>query len=100
MITQLLRAEGWKVNRKRVQRVRRRAELQVVRKRHKTKRQQLQQAERVRAQRPNQVRSYDFIHDRLENGAGLKMLTGSQSLASAIQQPTAAQFPGVSNSPG
>ena len=33
------------------------------------------QAERMRAERPRQVWSYDFIHDRLENGAGLKMLT-------------------------
>jgi len=75
MITQLLRAEGWQVNRKRVQRIRRREELQVVRKSRKTKRKQPHKAERVRAQRPNQVWSYDFIHDRLENGAGLKMLT-------------------------
>jgi transposase InsO family protein len=75
MITQLLRAEGWKVNRKRVQRLRRQEGLQVVRKSRKIKRRRVQQAERVRAQKPNQVWSYDFIHDRLENGAGLKMLT-------------------------
>jgi len=75
MITQLLRAEGWHVNRKRVQRVRRKEELQVVKRSRKIKRARAQQAERVRAQKPNQVWSYDFIHDRLENGAGLKMLT-------------------------
>ena len=75
LITQLLRTEGWRVNRKRVQRVRRREELQVVKKRCKTRRTRVAQAERVRAEQPNQVWSYDFIHDRLENGGGLKMLT-------------------------
>lgn len=75
MITQLLRSEGWQVNRKRVQRVRRQAELQVVKKSHKTKRIRVRQVERVRAEKPKQVWSYDFIHDRLENGAALKMLT-------------------------
>lgn len=74
-ITELLRAEGWQVNRKRVQRVRRREELQVVRKVRKRRRVQGGKGERVRAAQPNEVWSYDFIHDRLENGAGLKMLT-------------------------
>jgi putative transposase len=75
MITQLLRAEGWRVNRKRVQRVRRKEGLQVVKKSRKIKRARVDQAERVRAEKPNQVWSYDFIHDQLENGVGLKMLT-------------------------
>lgn len=75
MVTQLLRNEGWRVNRKRVQRVRRRQGLQVVKRTYKTKRPQARKAERVRATRPREVWSYDFIHDRLENGVGLKMLT-------------------------
>jgi transposase InsO family protein len=75
MITELLRVEGWKVNRKRVQRIRRREELQVVTKVRKTRRKALRQTQRVRARHPNEVWSYDFIHDRLENGAALKMLT-------------------------
>lgn len=74
-ITQLLRQEGWRVNRKRVQRVRRQAGLQVVRKLHKTKRARLEQAERKQASRPDEVWSYDFIHDQLENGVKLKLLT-------------------------
>jgi putative transposase len=74
-ITQLLRQEGWRVNRKRVQRVRRQAGLQVVRKPHKTKRARAGQAERKQASRPNEVWSYDFIHDQLENGVKLKLLT-------------------------
>ena len=75
MITELLRAESWKVNRKRVQRVRRREGLQVIGKAHKTKRKLTGQVERRQAQKPNEVWSYDFVHDQLENGAGLKMLT-------------------------
>ncbi len=74
-ITQLLRQEGWRVNRKRVQRVRRQVGLQVVRKLHKTKRLRAGQAERKRANRPNAVCSYDFIHDQLANGVKLKLLT-------------------------
>ena len=74
-ITQLLRQEGWRVNRKRVQRVRRQAGLQVVRKPHKSKRARAGPAERKQAGRPNEVWSYDFIHDQLENGVKLKLLT-------------------------
>jgi transposase InsO family protein len=74
-ITELLRVEGWPVNHKRVQRVRRKEGLQVVTKVRKTRRSRDGDRARVRAARPNEVWSYDFIHDRLENGVGLKMLT-------------------------
>lgn len=75
LITQLLRREGWKVNRKRVQRIRRQNDLQVVGKARKSRRPRPEQGQRVRATQPNEVWSYDFVHDRLENGMGLKMLT-------------------------
>jgi len=75
IITQLLREEGWQVNRKRVQRVRRQAGLQVVRKKAKSRRLPGPTPERRRAQKPNDVWSYDFIHDQLENVAAVKMLT-------------------------
>jgi transposase InsO family protein len=74
IVTQLLREEGWQVNRKRVQRVRRQAGLQVVQRRGKSRRFG-PTAERRRAQQPNDVWSYDFIHDQLENGGAVKMLT-------------------------
>ena len=75
IITELLRREGWKVNRKRVQRIRRQNDLQVVGRACKSRRARPVQAERVRATKPNEVWSYDFVHDRLENGIGLKLLT-------------------------
>lgn len=75
LITALLREEGFSVNRKRVQRVRRREQLQVAAKSRKTRRARPAQAERVRAERRGQVWSFDFVHDQLENGISLKMLT-------------------------
>lgn len=75
LITQLLRGEGWRVNRKRVQRVRRQAGLQVVKRTCKTKRMKRRERLRAQAGQPNEVWSYDFVHDRLENGTGLKLLT-------------------------
>lgn len=75
MIRQLLRAEGWSVNRKRVQRVRRQAGLQVAQKNAKSRRLPGPSPERRRARKPNEVWSYDFVHDQLENGAAVKMLT-------------------------
>ena len=74
-ITQRLRGQGWLINRKRVQRIRRREQLQIVRKSRKIKRVRPERGDRLRAQRPNQVWSYDFIHDQLETGVPLKMLT-------------------------
>ncbi len=75
MITALLRSKGHVINRKRVQRVRRMKDLRVVSKARKTRRASGGGSDRLKASRPNQVWSYDFIHDQLENGVGLKLLT-------------------------
>jgi putative transposase len=75
-ITALLRREGWPVNRKRVHRLWRREGLKVPQVQRKRRR--LGHSEnsctRRRAERPNHVWSYDFIHDQTADGRGLKML--------------------------
>jgi putative transposase len=74
-ITALLRREGWKVNAKRVQRVRRMEGLKVSKKQRKMKRLGTSTALRQRAERPNQVWSWDFVYDQTKNGSSLRMLT-------------------------
>jgi transposase InsO family protein len=75
-VTALLRREGWRVNRKRVHRIRRREGLKVVIRQRKRRR--LGSAgggcRRRRAECRNQVWSYDFVMDQTEDGRRLKML--------------------------
>jgi len=75
-ITALLRADGWSVNRKRVQRLWRQEGLKVPQKQHKRRR--LGRSEnsctRRRAERINHVWTYDFLMDRTEDGRRLKLL--------------------------
>jgi putative transposase len=75
-ITALLRQEGWQVNRKRVQRLWREQGLKVPQKQSKRRRlgSSEQGSQRRRAERINQVWSYDFIMDQTEDGRRLKML--------------------------
>lgn len=75
-ITALLRQEGWHVNRKRVERLWREQGLKVPQKQSKRRRlgSSEQGSQRRRAERINQVWSYDFIMDQTEDGRRLKML--------------------------
>jgi putative transposase len=75
-ITALLRREGWSVNRKRVHRLWRREGLKVpqVQRRRRRLGHSENSCTRRRAERPDHVWSYDFIHDQTADGRGLKML--------------------------
>ena len=76
MATALLRRAGLEINAKRVQRLWRQEGLKVPRRQRK--RQRLGSSEsgtqRLRAERINQVWSYDFIFDQTEDGRRLKWL--------------------------
>lgn len=75
-IAALVRAEGWRVNRKRVQRLWRAEGLKVPGKQRKRRRVggSVSGRARRRAERPNQVWSYDFVWDQTEEGRRLKFL--------------------------
>jgi transposase InsO family protein len=76
-ITALLRAQGWVVNHKRVERIWRQEALKVP-KRHKKKgRLYLNDGSciRLRPHWKNHVWSYDFVADRLINGRKIRILT-------------------------
>lgn len=76
-IAELLRIEGWQVNHKKVERLWREEGLQLPR-RYKRKRRLYHKDSsiiRLRPTHPNHVWSVDFVHDRLSNGHGYKMLT-------------------------
>lgn len=75
-ITALLKRDGWKVNRKRVHRLWRREGLKVPQKQRKRRRlgSSGNSAARRRAQRPNEVWSYDFVEDQTTDGRRLKFL--------------------------
>ena len=76
-ITALLRAEGHRVNHKRVERIWRRERFKVPRKQPKRGRLWLNDGScvRLRAERPDHVWSYDFVHDRTHDGRPFRMLT-------------------------
>ena len=75
-ITALLRAAGWAVNVKRVERIWRLEGLKVPSRQPKKGRLWLNDGScvRLRPERPNHVWSYDFVEDRTHNGRKFRML--------------------------
>ena len=75
-VTALLRADGWAVNPKRVERIWRREGLKVPPKQPKRSRLWLNDGSciRLRAKRPNHVWSYDFVEDRTHDGRKYRVL--------------------------
>jgi transposase InsO family protein len=76
-ITALLRAEGWRVNAKRVERLWRREGLKVPRRQPKRGRLWLNDGSCVRLRPcwPGHVWAYDFVQDRTRDGRAFRMLT-------------------------
>jgi transposase InsO family protein len=72
-----LRQEGWKVNHKRVQRLWRDEGLRVPQQSPKRRRlgQSTVPADRLRAERPNQVWALDFMFDTTSDGRPFKVLS-------------------------
>ncbi|MDD5262812.1 MAG: IS3 family transposase, partial [Methylacidiphilales bacterium] len=68
-ITALLRRDGWKINAKRVQRVRRQEGLKVSKRQRKMRRVGQSTALRLQAMRANHVWSWDFVEDQTEAGS-------------------------------
>jgi putative transposase len=75
-ITALLRAAGWTVNKKRVERIWRREGLKVPARQPKRGCLWLNDGSciRLRPDRPNHVWSYDFVADRTHDGKAFRML--------------------------
>lgn len=76
-ITALLRAEGWRVNHKRVERLWRQEALKVPARHKKRGRLYLNDGSciRLRPCWPNHVWAYDFVADRLIDGTKIRFLT-------------------------
>ena len=76
-ITALLKANGWRINHKRVERIWREEGLKVPKRQKKRGRLYFNDGSciRLRPLYPNHVWSYDFVSDRLRNGRKIRMLT-------------------------
>jgi putative transposase len=76
-VGELLQAEGWRVNHKKIERIWREEGLQLP-KRHKKRRRLYHKDSsviRLRPKYPNHIWAIDFMHDKLSNGRSYKMLT-------------------------
>lgn len=74
-IYDLLKAQGSTVNRETVRLIRKREGLQVVRKQRKRRPLGVSTTTPTRAEYPNHVWSYDFVHDETSDGRRLRSLT-------------------------
>jgi transposase InsO family protein len=76
-ITALLRTDGWRVNHKRVERIWRREGLKVPARQKKRGRLWLNDGSciRLRPEHRNHVWTYDFVHERTQDGKALRLLT-------------------------
>ena len=76
-ITALLRAEGWRVNHKRVERIWRQEGLKVPQKQSKRGRLWLNEGSciRLRPEKKNHVWSYDLMAARIQDGRAFRILT-------------------------
>jgi putative transposase len=75
-VTAELIKEGWRVNRKKVQRIRRAEGLVAVQpKRKSSRRGNSTVSEKIEAKEPNDVWTWDFIHDRTEDGRTIKIFS-------------------------
>jgi transposase InsO family protein len=76
-VTGLLRESGWKVNKKRVERIWRQEGLKVPARQPKRGRLWMNDGScvRLRPEHPNHVWAYDFVADRTHEGKAFRMLT-------------------------
>ena len=74
-ITALLRRDGFEINPKRVARIRREEGLKVSKRQKRTRRVGVSTAERLKAEKPRHVWSWDFVEDQTENGSRFRILT-------------------------
>jgi len=74
-IAVLLQREGWSVNFKKVQRIRREEGLKVSNKARKKSKHKVSEEPLGDAKYPNHIWSWDFTFDRTENGSLIKVMT-------------------------